>query len=1251
MGDASGAVLVPDSGLLFNGDFFRLGPDLYIVNDGAANFRVPDYFARPQPADLTDPNGAILRGDLVERLAGPVAPGQYAQAGTGDFPSPIGQVEAAEGSASVQRSDGTVEPLEVGSVIYQNDVVATGQDGAVSLTFVDGTIFTLSAASRMVIDELIYDPQSEENSGTFSLIQGGFVFIAGQVAKTGGMEVSTPSSTMGIRGTTVVVQVATVDGVDTTEVSLTNDPDGARGRVELRDVDGNLVATITQTDTKWVVSAATGEVREVARSPLDAAEDNLLIAEAFAAYRSAVARVEAGDAFVSVPTSRTGTAGRGTAGELETDQNLDGLDEPAAIPPVPPPVETDEGTEPPEPFDEGLNAIQDEGPVIVVTGLEDAGEADAIMGDVSVISGVVGTVFALASSPSNGTVTLTADGQFDYVPDPDFNGTDSFTFSASEPGGAVVEGTVLVQVAAVNDAPVADDTAVTGPEDTAVTGVIAARDVDGDPLSYTITDLPQNGEVTLFPDGTFSYRPDADFTGTDSFGVLVMDPDGETAQASVTLTISPVNDAPVITTVTGANLGSVVESDGPADARGQLTAEDPDRAGPINWSGASSAALFGTFSITAAGAWTYLLDSDRADRLAEGETVIETFTAVATDIEGATVAQQVEVTLTGTNDAPMVAQNTVFETMPEGSITGQLAASDVDSAAFVFALGSDGPSHGVLALGTDGSFEYTPTDGFVGLDRFSYTVTDAQGGVSAGQVTIAVESASGGTGSQAVSLSFQTEPDEGTAAGALTIDSTAVEPPGINLVIAMDSSGSIGEVDWAVQREAVKDAILLLADRFEGSATSVDVQIISYSNAASSIGPFDLQDPDLPDAILALPFLRGATRWDLALDEANSLLAAQPADETNLLLFITDGVPDSDRWRDSLEALTNPPGNAFDIDIQAFGIGDRYDPTLLQEIDPEPTILQSAEDLANALTEVPVFVPRLISLDLSLTADDTDHGTIATEQSAGLIVDGTDYALPLASIENIEALLGVSNRISAQAQFDLDGDLSTAEIELFSSEVLGKAETPQNTDGQNGADLLFGSDFAEEIGGGAGDDVIFGFDGADTLDGGSGADVILAGAGDDVLRVTEAPEAGVDVLDGGSGRDVLQIDVAGDLSEELLPTLDLRDIEAIDMDNGQANVLEISLEDVIDLSSTGDGELETLLDRALPESAIIYGDSSDSLLLVSSGTGGFQKVSDTPIDDGKGNTLDVYSYVDGGNVLATLGVDTDIDVTGAIVTS
>ena len=251
----TGGFTVHDSAVLFQGDFQRQGSDLYIRLEGHDTVRLPDYFLSHPPQEILDSNGARLHGETVELLAGPIAPGLFAQLGDSfgqSASAAIGQVETVAGDTSVQRPDGTVEVLEVGTKIFQQDVVQTGEGGQVSVTFVDGTIFTLAASSRMVIDELIYDVDGADNSGGFSLLQGGFVFIAGQVAKTGSMEVGTPSSTMGIRGTTVVVEVGPSNGEVTSEITLTRDPDGDIGEVVVFDLDGNLNATIADTDTKWL---------------------------------------------------------------------------------------------------------------------------------------------------------------------------------------------------------------------------------------------------------------------------------------------------------------------------------------------------------------------------------------------------------------------------------------------------------------------------------------------------------------------------------------------------------------------------------------------------------------------------------------------------------------------------------------------------------------------------------------------------------------------------------------------------------------------------------------------------------------------------------------------------------------------------------------------------------------------------------------------------------------------------------------
>ena len=302
-----GRVLVPDAATMFRGDYAKDGQDLTITYSDGETLRVIDYFTFGFPPDLVAPNGAQLGGSTVARLSGAGTDTRLAQAaGDGaiditaqDLANAIGQVESLEGTVTVSRADGSVVTVGEGDLVFQNDVVATSVNSSVSLTFVDGTIFSLTASSRMLLDELIYTPDAPDNSAVFNLIEGGFVFIAGQVAPTGDMRINTPTGVLGIRGTTVEVQILTVNGISEVLISLLLDPDESVGSIEIRDLNGDLVAVVTETDTSWVLSTVDGETREIPRAEAAQTADAGLRGQAVAAFQQANARVDSGDSYVS----------------------------------------------------------------------------------------------------------------------------------------------------------------------------------------------------------------------------------------------------------------------------------------------------------------------------------------------------------------------------------------------------------------------------------------------------------------------------------------------------------------------------------------------------------------------------------------------------------------------------------------------------------------------------------------------------------------------------------------------------------------------------------------------------------------------------------------------------------------------------------------------------------------------------------------------------------------------------------------
>ena len=151
-----------------------------------------------------------------------------------------------------------------------------------------------------------------------------------------------------------------------------------------------------------------------------------------------------------------------------------------------------------------------------------------------------------------GGVVDNGDGTFDYTPLADFNGTDSFGHTVSDPEGASDTGTVTITVTAVNDPPVAvadGGVGFTTAEDVAFTTADVLTndtDVEADPLSVTGLDTAGTvGGVVDNTDGTFGYTPPANFNGSDSFDYTVSDPAGASDTATVTITVTAVNDPPV----------------------------------------------------------------------------------------------------------------------------------------------------------------------------------------------------------------------------------------------------------------------------------------------------------------------------------------------------------------------------------------------------------------------------------------------------------------------------------------------------------------------------------------------------------------------------------------------------------------------------------------------------------------------------------------------------------------------------------
>jgi VCBS repeat-containing protein len=363
--------------------------------------------------------------------------------------------------------------------------------------------------------------------------------------------------------------------------------------------------------------------------------------------------------------------------------------------------------------------------------------APGVLGNDSDVDGDSLTA-GLVTGPSHGTLALNADGSFSYEPNQNFNGTDSFTYRASDGSAGSNVATVSIKINAVNDAPVAKDDSYETDEDTALTvpapGVLANdTDVEGDALTVAAprpASGPSHGTLTLNADGSFTYTPNSNFNGMDSFTYKATDGQDASAPATVSIKVNAVNDAPV-----AVNDSYATDEDTPltVSAPGVL-GNDNDVDGDTLTAARVSGPSHGTLTLNADGSFTYTPAANYNGP--------DSFTYKASDGVADSNVATVSLTVRAVNDAP-VATNDAYSTDEDTTLTvpkpGVLANdTDVEGDALTVATPrpASGPSHGTLTLNADGSFSYTPNSNYSGPDSFTYRATD--GSASSAPATVGI---------------------------------------------------------------------------------------------------------------------------------------------------------------------------------------------------------------------------------------------------------------------------------------------------------------------------------------------------------------------------------------------------------------------------------------------------------------------------------------------------------------------------------
>lgn len=352
-------------------------------------------------------------------------------------------------------------------------------------------------------------------------------------------------------------------------------------------------------------------------------------------------------------------------------------------------------------------------------------------------SDIDGDTLTVNTSPvvdvSHGSLLLNSDGSFTYTPNADFHGVDSFQYEVNDGHGGTSQAVANITVNSIVDIPTANDDSYTTNEDTPLTTTLVndvlTNDSHGDGADMTVNTTPVNnvshGVLVLNADGTFTYTPNANFHGVDSFIYEVSDGSGGIAQATATITVESIAD------LTSSSEIEVTNEDTPLVST-VSTGESTTSGGALTYSlvsGPSNGSFLSAIDLHS-GNYTYQPNADFFGSDSFQYLVTDTSSGESS-VETVSITVNPVVDLSGTDDGLVVPYNTLT--------AGDVAANDSTTSSggdinLTFTQLTE-PANGALVFNAGGTYTYNPTGVGVegGADSFTYLVTDPASGESSVQ--------------------------------------------------------------------------------------------------------------------------------------------------------------------------------------------------------------------------------------------------------------------------------------------------------------------------------------------------------------------------------------------------------------------------------------------------------------------------------------------------------------------------------------
>lgn len=320
--------------------------------------------------------------------------------------------------------------------------------------------------------------------------------------------------------------------------------------------------------------------------------------------------------------------------------------------------------------------------------------------------------YSIVSAPSNGQITFNAaSGIFTYTPNQGVIGIDSFTYKANDGSLDSNIAIVTITIIPVSSVPAANSFGTSTDEDTPVNGTLQAIDNDSPVLTYSIVTNASKGTavITNATAGSFTYTPDLNANGIDTFTFKANDGANDSNIATVTISITAVNDAPVV------NSGAFITNED-TPGTGTLSATDVDS--PLLVYSIVSNGAKGTATITNpfTGAYTYTPNAN-----ANGS---DSFTFKANDgfLDSNTATISVTITIPPVNNPPVITSTAVTTATQNVLYSHQVTATDPDGNTLSYSL-TTSPS-GMIINPSSGLISWTPTDAQVGKNKVTVKVTD-----------------------------------------------------------------------------------------------------------------------------------------------------------------------------------------------------------------------------------------------------------------------------------------------------------------------------------------------------------------------------------------------------------------------------------------------------------------------------------------------------------------------------------------------